>query len=111
MKEKPENAQQSMKKESENTQESMKSRWVRGAFVLLFLLAMRIAALLVFAVAVFQFLHTLFAARTNLKAQRFGKALGFYLNETAQFVSYNMDTKPWPFAEWPSLKSSSETDE
>jgi len=84
-----------------NTQENMKSRWIRGAFVLLFLLAMRIAGLLVFVVAVFQFLHTLFAARANLKAQRFGKALGSYLNETAQFVSYSVDTKPWPFSEWP----------
>jgi len=100
-----------MKEESGNTQESIKNRWVRGAFVLLFLFAMRIASLLVFAVAVFQFLHTLFAARANLKAQRFGKALGFYLNETAQFVSYNVDTKPWPFTEWPSLNAPSETED
>jgi len=100
-----------MKEESENAQEKMKSRWIRGAFVLLFLLAMRIVALLVFAVAVFQFLHTLFAARANLRAQRFGKTLGFYLNETVQFVSYNVDTKPWPFTKWPSLNSPSETDE
>lgn len=99
-----------MKEESGNAQVNMKSRLVRGAFVLLFLLAMRIAALLVFAIALFQFLHTLFAARADLKVQRFGKALGFYLNETVQFVSYNVDTKPWPFTEWPSLNSS-ETDD
>ena len=99
-----------MIEESESTQENMKSRWVRGAFTLLFLLVMRIATLLVSVVAVFQFLHTLFAARANLKAQRFGKALGFYLNETVQFVSYNVETKPWPFGEWPSVNLSSESD-
>jgi flagellar biosynthesis GTPase FlhF len=106
-----EDAQQSMNEEPENVQECMKSRWIRGAFVLFFLLAMRVAALLVLCVAVFQFLHTLFTARVNLRAQEFGKTLGFYLNETAQFVSYNVDTKPWPFTKWPSINSPTETDE
>jgi hypothetical protein len=99
-----------MIEESENTEENTNSRWVRGAFILLFLLAMRIVSLLVAVVAVFQFLHTLFAASANLKAQRFGETLGFYLNEITQFVSYNVDTKPRPFGEWPSAKVSSESD-
>lgn len=100
-----------MKEEVENKQQDMKSRWIRGAFVLLFLITMRIATFLLSAVAVFQFVHSLFTARTNLKAQEFGQNLGLYLNEIAQFVAYKTDTKPWPFTDWPTFDSSSENSE
>ncbi|WP_415225377.1 DUF4389 domain-containing protein [Psychromonas sp.] len=49
--------------------------------------------MLLSALALFKFLHTLFAARANLKVPYFGKAPGPYLKKTAQFVSYNEDTK------------------
>lgn len=94
-----------MKEEIENKQQDAKSRWLRGAFVLLFLIIMRITTFLLFAIALFQFLHSLFVGRANSKVQTFGKNLGIYLNEIAQFVVYEVDIKPWPFADWPSSLS------
>ncbi len=97
-----------MNEESNNIKEDMSSRWLRGAFVVFFLLTMRVTTQLITIVAVFQFLHTLFVARANLKAMSFGRSLGLYLNETAQFASYNVETKPWPFTDWPSASTQSE---
>jgi len=84
------------------------NRWVRGAFVLLFLIAAHIVAGVVVAVAIFQFVNSLFAARPNSETRRFNKALSTYLQGIVQFVTYNVETKPWLFAQWPSVTSRSE---
>lgn len=74
---------------------------IRGLFMILFFLIARIVAVLVFLLAVFQFCCVLIVRTPNRNALRFGKGLSRYLAEIVDFLSYNTDRKPWPFASWP----------
>ncbi len=76
-------------------------RLVRGVFMLLFCIVARIVGALVGLVALFQFICALVVRRPNRNAQDFGKGLGCYLRHIVEFLSYNTDEKPWPFAPWP----------
>ena len=93
----------------DSSQSSWQSRLIRGLVVLLFLLISRIASALLVLVAVFQFVSTLICNRANGKLKSFGACLGGYLKQIAEFVSYNVDRKPWPFSGWPPPESTSET--
>ena len=74
---------------------------IRGVFMILFFLAGRIVAVLVCLLAVFQFFCVLIVHTPNRNALRFGKGLGRYVAEIVDFLSYNTDRRPWPFASWP----------
>ena len=94
---------------NDGPQGTWQSRLIRGLVVLLFLVISRIASALLVLVAVFQFFSTLICKRANGRLKSFGACLGGYLKQIADFVSYNVDRKPWPFSGWPSPESTSET--
>ncbi|MEJ2627224.1 MAG: DUF4389 domain-containing protein [bacterium] len=77
-----------------------KTDLIRGAFMLLFLVISRIVSICVALIAVFQFLCALIVRKPNNNAMRFGKELSLYLAEIVQFLSYNIEKKPWPFSPW-----------
>lgn len=87
--------------ESENTAADRTDALIRGLFVLLFYLVARVAFLVVGAIAIAQFLHTLVAREPNDRVRDFGKDLSRYIAEIVEFLSYETDRKPWPFAPWP----------
>lgn len=78
-----------------------RSTWVRGLFMVLFVVFYSIAEILVTAVVVFQFLHVLFAGRQNERLLSFGDSLSIYVYEIMLFFTYNSEEKPFPFGEWP----------
>lgn len=77
---------------------------IRGAFMILFFVAARLAIVLVALIALFQFLCALIVRKPNGNARRFGKDLSCYLAEIVQFLSYNTERKPWPFSPWPQTR-------
>ena len=60
-----------------------------------------VARLVTGAVVVIQFLFTVFTGRTNENLRYFGASLAQFIFQTLLFVTYNSDTKPFPFSEWP----------
>lgn len=76
--------------------------WMRGLFMLLLMIAFGIAQGLLWLLAVVQFLWLLFASEPNAFLARFGHALAVWLGEVTRFVSCASDTKPFPWAPWPS---------
>ena len=76
---------------------------IRGAFMVLFLVAARLVSVLVVLIALFQFLCALIVKKPNRNARRFGKDLSYYLAEIVQFMSYSTEKKPWPFSPWPQV--------
>ena len=77
--------------------------WVRGLYMLFFALAYAVAEAIVALVVVFQFIHTAFTGRVNPRLQPFGANLGAYIYDLLQYVTFNSENQPFPFADWPAV--------
>ena len=75
--------------------------WIRGAFMVFFLIAFGIAQGLLALTAVVQFLSLLIAGRPNAFLTGFGRSLGLWLGQTARFQSVASEDRPFPWAPWP----------
>lgn len=83
------------------TQLLSKESWVRGLYMLLFAVFWMVAELVLLVVAGFQFVMMLFTGALNTNARELGNSLAQYVFQIAQFVTYNTEDKPYPFAPWP----------
>ncbi len=80
-----------------------KSTWLRLVFMFVFYILGSLAALVASVVVVLGFLWVLFTGETNKQLQQVGKGIAAYVHEIICYLTYNTDTKPFPFdAEWPS---------
>ena len=77
--------------------------WIRGLFILLFVFLLVVARVVTGAVVVIQFLFTVFTGRTNENLRSFGAGLAQFIFQTLLFLTYNSDTKPFPFSPWPNV--------
>ncbi|MGM0542015.1 MAG: DUF4389 domain-containing protein [Pseudomonadota bacterium] len=78
-----------------------KSVWMRGLYMLIFILLLGVAKFVMLVVIVVQFLTVLFTAETNEKLVKFGKSLSLYQYEIMLFLTYNSEVHPYPMGEWP----------
>lgn len=79
-----------------------RSTWVRGLFMLLFIALYHVAAVLIGAVAVLQFVWKLISGEVNPRLLSFGEDLGRYFYQIMRFLTFNTEEKPFPFTDWPS---------
>ena len=85
----------------ENGRWKTRDIWLRGLFMLLFMVAFGVAQVLLNTLAVVQFLWMLFAGERNQMLTRFGNSLSKWFSETVQFLSCASDDKPFPWKDWP----------
>lgn len=76
--------------------------WLRGLFMLLFVFLLMVARVVTGAVLVIQFLFTVFTGHCNDNLREFGANLAMYVYQALLFVTYNSESKPFPFSPWPS---------
>jgi len=76
----------------------------RLLFVILFALIYSAAEVVLVAVVVIQFGFVLITGERNQKLLDFGATLSKFIYQILQFVTFNTDEKPFPFADWPTLK-------
>lgn len=74
--------------------------WIRGLYMLLFLLIVGLAKGIVFAVAVVQFILVAVNDTANEPLRKFGQGLSTYLYDINQFLVFNTEHKPFPFDDW-----------
>jgi hypothetical protein len=74
--------------------------------MLFFWLAYSIAVVLIYIVAVFQAVVVVFTGQINDTVHRFGNNLTIYLTHIFQFVTFNSEHLPFPFADWPNEEPS-----
>ncbi|WHI48172.1 DUF4389 domain-containing protein [Microbulbifer sp. JMSA004] len=77
------------------------NQWVRLIYMVLFAVCLQVAAWLLMAVVILQFLFSIISGKSNDNLRRFGDQLASYVYQAIQFLIYNSDEKPFPFAEWP----------
>ncbi len=83
--------------------ENVKRRdtWIRGLYMLLFLLLYSLAEIVIAAVVVFQFISKAITGKTNQRLLEFGQSLSLYVYQAMRFFTYNSEEKPFPFGPWP----------
>lgn len=77
-----------------------KSILIRGLYMLLYLIIMQFAKGIVFLLAFVQFIFAAVGKTPNRPLQEFGQGLSTYLYEMNQFLFFNSDHTPFPFAGW-----------
>ena len=79
--------------------------WLRGLLMVLMALAYQLASTLLFFVALIQFVLTLLSDSPNPRLMAFGRSLGHYQGQIADFVSFATEAPPFPFSDWPASDS------
>jgi len=80
--------------------------WLRLVFMLVSCVLISLASFVGAAVVVLGFLSVLFTGETNQQLQQLGKSLGSYIYQICLYLTFNSETKPFPFgADWPSAES------
>jgi hypothetical protein len=85
--------------------------WLRGLYMLLFVVIYHIAEFVVGAVVLLQFIFTLVSGDTNARLLRFGQSLSLYIYQMLRFLSFNSEDMPFPFNDWPSANTDTNTKE
>ena len=75
--------------------------WMRALYMLLFTIIYAVTEVIITAVVVFQFLLVLFTGKANPRLLEFGQSLGTFIYQILQFLTFNTETMPYPFGEWP----------
>lgn len=83
---------------------SSKDKWLRALYMVLFLLIFTVAKFIVWIVIAVQFLMTLFTNNVHKKTLDFSEHLNAYIHQILSYLTYNNETKPYPFSPWPGEK-------
>ncbi len=82
-----------------------KPTWLRLVFMVIFFLIAGIASMVATAVVILGFFWVLFTGEANGHLKRFGGGLAAYISDIVRYLTYNTETKPFPFeADWPSVE-------
>ncbi len=76
--------------------------WMRGLFMVLTMLAIHVCGTVLFIVTAIQFVMMLLNDIPNPRLTSFGKSLGRYLAQGANFLTFATEEIPFPFSDWPS---------
>ena len=87
---------------------TVKDRLVKGLFVLLFMFAFGVCRFLLYIIVLVQFLFDLISREPNTRLCQFSAELKDYFSEIIAFVTYQSDTKPFPFSDWPNKQNKDE---
>ena len=82
--------------------QAQRKLWVRALLMLLMAAAFQLSAWVLFFVAILQLIIRAAAGHPNPRLQSAGFSIGRYLSQIAQFLSFQTEALPFPFADWPS---------
>lgn len=83
------------------------SRWFRLLFMLLFIFAGYIAAMIALLAGVIQTVHGFISSDPNSRLLTFTGGLNRFVLQVLQYITYNSESKPYPFSDWPDDDQSS----
>jgi Domain of unknown function (DUF4389) len=75
--------------------------WLRVLLMVLLAAAFQLAASVLFFVALLQLLMAVVSDTPNARLRHFGRGLGRYLAQIADFECFGTEALPFPFSEWP----------
>ena len=81
--------------------ESDNSIWIRGLYMLLFMLLYSVAEFVLAAVVLVQFGFRVFNEERQPRLLVLGAAVASYIYQVMRYLTFNSEQKPYPFSEWP----------
>lgn len=78
-----------------------KETWLRGLFMLLFIVISGVARFIIAVVVLFQFFSVLVSGKTNAQLLQLGQNLSTYIYQITLFLTFNSEWRPFPFGDWP----------
>ena len=90
-----------METKAPNDKPSAQNVWIRGLFMLLFIIAFGFGVWVLNFIAIVQFIWLLFSREHNPLVASFGNSLSTWLAEVGRFLSCATDDKPFPWRLWP----------
>ncbi len=80
-----------------------KNSWLRGLYILLFVIIYNVAEIVLMAVVLFQFIFKIVSGEVNEKLLAFSGNLIAYITQIFQFITFRDETLPFPFSDWPEV--------
>jgi hypothetical protein len=89
---------------NDHIKESLKDNntWMRILYMVIFVIIFNIVEILIAALVMFQLLVLLFTGEKNQRLLGLGSLLSQYAYRILQFLTFNSEVKPYPFADWDS---------
>jgi hypothetical protein len=76
---------------------SNQSQWMRVVYMVLFSVALYLVLCLMGLVVLAQIVFSLLTGKPNDNLKQFGADISLYIHQIVKFLTYNQDTKPYPF--------------
>lgn len=76
--------------------------WQRLVFMLLFALMLHVVSIAMWVLVALQFIFTLLTGKDNRNLRNLGRSMTLFISQALDFLTFNTETKPFPFADWPS---------
>lgn len=73
----------------------------RVLYTILYLIIARFISMILFIIAVMQFIYSWFSDGPNENISIFSKHLSEYTKQIVLYTGLNSDEKPWPVGKWP----------
>jgi len=86
-------------------------KWKRFFFMVIYSFAINAVVNILIILAILQSLFYLFSSKTNNQLKSANNWLQDFFNDSLNFLSFNTDSKPWPFNDKSEVSNSSEDSE
>jgi len=77
--------------------------WIRLLYMLVFGLLLVVARMVIWAVALLQFVLVLVTGKVNDNLRNLGQSTAKWCFQALLFITFNSEAKPFPFADWPEI--------
>ena len=75
----------------------------RALYTILYLIIVRLISMVLFVIAITQYIYSWLTGEPNEKILYFTEGLAEYSKQLVSYVGFNTDEKPWPVGEWPDV--------
>ncbi len=89
--------------EEVETNERAKPGLSRALYTILYLIIGRFISMVLFVIAITQYIYSWLTGEPNEKILHFTEDLAEYSKQLVSYVGFNTDEKPWPMSEWPDV--------
>ena len=76
---------------------------LRALYTLLYLIIVRLISMVLFVIAITQYIYSWLTGEPNEKILHFTEDLAEYSKQLVSYVGFNTDEKPWPVGDWPDV--------